>query len=159
MYSMENPPHSQLSSTFKSEGEQSFLWMATGKSTVPSTPLKRVSCGKVALQKNPSDLVVELFWLYLPGILILWSELHQTQLRPYMSATLVLSLFWLSTGMKRGRLWIRERTFGAVKDQAVVLGYSTASVRGCWCRKFVRGHLFSSPKQKAPGAFAQLATS
>lgn len=73
---MENPPHSQLSSTFKSEGEQSFLWMATGKSTVPSTPLKRVSRGKVALQKNPPDLVVELFWLYLLGILILWSELH-----------------------------------------------------------------------------------
>lgn len=38
----------------------------------------------------------------------------------------------------------------------MVLGYSTVNVRGCWPRKLIRGHLCSSPKQKAPTAGVQL---
>lgn len=153
---MENPPHSQLSPTFKSEGTIFFVDDHWNEHNAFNSAEK--SMEKLHSKKTPK-LVVEFFWLYLPGIQILWSELHPIVLRLYMSATLVLSLFWPSSGMKRRRLWIRERTFGAVNKRAVVLGYSTVNGRGCWPRKLIRGHLFSSPKQKAPAAFAQLATS
>lgn len=159
MHTVENPPHSKFSPTFKSEGEQSFLWMVIGKSTMPSTPLKRVPYGKVALQKNPPEFGGGTFLVVSSWNSDTLARIASNSIKTiHVSNTCPVTFLAKHWDEKRETL-DKGETFGAVKNRAVVLGYSTVNGRGCWPRKLIRGHLFSSPKQKAPAAFAQLVTS
>lgn len=112
------PQHPKLRGTI-------FLWMAIGKSTMPSTPLKRVLCRKTTLQKKKKPWRWNFSGCTFLRIQLLWSEIASNSIKTiYVTNSCPHTVWGPALGQKKEKLWIRERTSGAANNQTAVLSYS-----------------------------------